>query len=55
MSVLEATAPTPTAAPARPLVEVSNLGRIFDVSKPWLNRVIEHGAHDTVSAWTGNG
>jgi peptide/nickel transport system ATP-binding protein len=45
MSVLEATAPTPTAAPARPLVEVSNLGRIFDVSKPWLNRVIERLPH----------
>jgi peptide/nickel transport system ATP-binding protein len=24
------------------LVEVQGLGRIFDVSKPWLNRVIEH-------------
>jgi len=24
-----------------PLVEVSNLTRVFDVSKPWLNRVIE--------------
>src|ERR1700730_6137008 len=24
-----------------PLVEVKKLGRIFDVSKPWLNRVIE--------------
>jgi peptide/nickel transport system ATP-binding protein len=33
-----------TAAPpaiARPLVEVDKLGRVFDVSKPWLNRVIE--------------
>jgi peptide/nickel transport system ATP-binding protein len=37
------TAPTPAAAPAtaRPLVEVKNLGRVFDVSKPWLNRVTE--------------
>ena len=25
----------------RPLVEVRNLERVFDVSKPWLNRVIE--------------
>ena len=25
----------------KPLVEVKDLGRIFDVSKPWLNRVIE--------------
>ena len=29
----------PGAVP--PLVEVKRLGRIFDVSKPWLNRVIE--------------
>jgi peptide/nickel transport system ATP-binding protein len=28
-------------APAAPLVEVEGLARIFDVSKPWLNRVIE--------------
>src|SRR5205807_2957295 len=26
---------------AKPLVEVKNLGRVFDVSKPWLNRVTE--------------
>jgi peptide/nickel transport system ATP-binding protein len=37
------TAPAPAASPAtgRPLVEVKNLGRVFDVSKPWLNRVTE--------------
>src|SRR5256714_12702253 len=37
------TAPVSSAAPdtAKPLVEVKNLGRIFDVSKPWLNRVTE--------------
>src|SRR5205823_4448051 len=37
------TAPAPTNAPqiARPLVEVRNLGRVFDVSKHWLNRVTE--------------
>ena len=37
------TAPAPVAViePAKPLVEVKNLGRIFDVSKPWLNRVTE--------------
>ncbi|MCZ7656767.1 MAG: ATP-binding cassette domain-containing protein [Xanthobacteraceae bacterium] len=29
------------AGPARPLVQVENLGRVFDVSPPWLNRVIE--------------
>jgi peptide/nickel transport system ATP-binding protein len=45
MSLLEPTAPATTAAPVKPLVEVSNLGRIFDVSKPWLNRVIERLPH----------
>ncbi len=30
-----------TAAAARPLVEVENLRCVFDVSGPWLNRVIE--------------
>jgi peptide/nickel transport system ATP-binding protein len=29
------------ASAVPPLVEVKRLGRIFDVSKPWLNRVIE--------------
>jgi len=27
--------------PAKPLVEVKGLGRVFDVSQPWLNRVTE--------------
>src|SRR5579863_5299463 len=27
----------------RPFVEVKNLRRVFDVSKPWLNRVLEGG------------
>ena len=37
------TRPRPPLAPdaATPLVEVKDLGRIFDVSKPWLNRVTE--------------
>jgi peptide/nickel transport system ATP-binding protein len=30
-----------TAAPATPLVRAENLGRIFDVSSPWLTRVLE--------------
>ena len=30
-----------SAVAAKPLVEVRNLKRVFDVSKPWLNRVIE--------------
>jgi peptide/nickel transport system ATP-binding protein len=29
------------AAAGSPLVQVENLGRIFDVSAPWLNRVLE--------------
>jgi peptide/nickel transport system ATP-binding protein len=37
------TAPAPgvVADSGKPLVEVKNLGRVFDVSKPWLNRVTE--------------
>ena len=38
---MTAPAPSVAAETARPLVEVKNLGRIFDVSKPWLNRVTE--------------
>ncbi len=30
-----------TVAPAAPLVRAENLGRIFDVSSPWLTRVLE--------------
>jgi peptide/nickel transport system ATP-binding protein len=37
-AVLDAPAPAGTK---NALVEVRNLGRIFDVSKPWLNRVTE--------------
>jgi len=35
-------APAAAARSSDALVEVKGLGRIFDVSKPWLNRVIEH-------------
>ena len=45
-AVMEARAEAARAADT--LVEVQGLGRIFDVSKPWLNRVIEH-------AWLGFG
>jgi peptide/nickel transport system ATP-binding protein len=37
-AVLDAPAPAETK---NALVEVKNLGRIFDVSKPWLNRITE--------------
>lgn len=30
-----------TDGPSAPVVDVSGLGRTFDVSKPWLNRVLE--------------
>jgi peptide/nickel transport system ATP-binding protein len=41
MSAMAASASVPAPDPGKPLVEVKNLGRIFDVSKPWLNRVTE--------------
>ncbi|MEY3665350.1 MAG: hypothetical protein RLZZ153_1532, partial [Pseudomonadota bacterium] len=31
----------PEAAGARPLVSVKSLSKVFDVSPPWLNRVLE--------------
>ncbi|TMI99183.1 MAG: ABC transporter ATP-binding protein [Alphaproteobacteria bacterium] len=41
MSVMTSAAPPLASEAARPLVEVKNLGRVFDVSKPWLNRLTE--------------
>src|SRR3954454_18860967 len=38
---MTAPAPVVSVEAARPLVGVKNLGRVFDVSKPWLNRVTE--------------
>jgi peptide/nickel transport system ATP-binding protein len=35
---------------AKPLVEVDHLWRRFDVSKPWLNRVIERAPRQTLTA-----
>jgi peptide/nickel transport system ATP-binding protein len=43
-------APTTAATPGKPLVEVQGLGRIFDVSKPWLNRVIEQSPRRLLTA-----
>ena len=34
----------PSSSGGRPLLEVRDLARDFDVSRPWLNRVIE-GSH----------
>ncbi|HMO29355.1 oligopeptide/dipeptide ABC transporter ATP-binding protein [Enterovirga sp.] len=39
-----------SAAPATPLVEVRNLQRVFDVSKPWLNRMIERAPRQLLTA-----
>jgi peptide/nickel transport system ATP-binding protein len=36
-----------------PLVEVKNLRRVFDVSKPWLNRVLEGGHLEYLRAVDG--
>jgi len=38
---------------ADPLVDVKNVGRTFDVSKPWLNRMIEHLPRQFLAAVTG--
>ena len=35
------------------LIEVRNLRRVFDVSKPWLNRVIEGGHLELLKAVDG--
>ncbi|HEX4330893.1 MAG TPA: oligopeptide/dipeptide ABC transporter ATP-binding protein [Usitatibacter sp.] len=37
----------------RPLLEVENLSKVFDVSKPWLNRVIEHQPRQLLTAVDG--
>jgi peptide/nickel transport system ATP-binding protein len=42
MSVMAAPVSPIAPGTVRPLVEVKNLGRVFDVSKPWLNRLTEH-------------
>ena len=42
-----------TAATAMPLVEAKGLTRVFDVSKPWLNRVIEGEPKAFLKAVTG--
>ena len=36
----------------RPFVEVQGLSRVFDVSKPWLNRVLEHEERKLLRAVT---
>ena len=38
---------------AAPFVDVKNLRRVFDVSKPWLNRVLEGGHLEYLKAVDG--
>jgi peptide/nickel transport system ATP-binding protein len=38
---------------AAPFVEVRQLRRAFDVSRPWLNRVLEGGHPDSLKAVDG--
>ena len=45
--------PARTTRPARPLVEVEDLAKTFDVSLPWLNRVVERKPRQFVHAVDG--
>src|SRR5258705_3719048 len=38
---------------ASPFVDIRNLRRVFDVSKPWLNRVLEGGHLEFLKAVDG--
>src|SRR6201988_2774011 len=38
---------------ATPFIDVKNLRRVFDVSKPWLNRVLEGGHLEFLKAGDG--
>src|SRR5450631_4799669 len=50
----EAKGPSPKpAGENRPPLEVRNLARDFDVSRPWLNRVIEHAPRQILRAVDG--
>ena len=43
----------PRHEPLPPFVDVENLRRVFDVSKPWLNRVLEGGHREFLKAVDG--
>ena len=43
----------PEAEAERPLVEIENLSRVFDLSKRWLNRVLEGSGKVTLTAVDG--
>src|SRR6202161_4398172 len=36
-----------------PFIDINNLRRVFDVSKPWLNRVLEGGHQEFLKAVDG--
>src|SRR5262250_3382894 len=42
--------PSVQADGVRPLVALHGVGRDFDVSKPWLNRVLEHAPRQLLTA-----
>jgi peptide/nickel transport system ATP-binding protein len=44
---------TSAAADAAPLVEIENLARTFDLSKPWLNRILDGSGRVTLTAVDG--
>jgi peptide/nickel transport system ATP-binding protein len=48
-----ATIAQPAADPGRPLLEVEGLTKHFDVSPPWLNRVLQRTGHAIVRAVDG--
>jgi len=53
MSITEAPSGLAAASTATPLVEVRGLRRVFDLSKPLLNRLIEGGGRVTLTAVDG--
>jgi peptide/nickel transport system ATP-binding protein len=51
--LLNATAPVPGAKIISPLVQAHDLAKVFDVSVPWLNRVIERRPRQLLHAVDG--
>jgi len=52
-ATLASAAGVPASAADTPLVEVEDLAKVFDVSAPWLNRVVERQARQFVHAVDG--
>ena len=53
MSVTSEVRPPEDGAATRPLVEVVDLFKSFDLSKPWLNRIVEREPERFVKAVDG--